>query len=129
MVRIAIAVAAGRMGRSLIEAFTNNTGDSKVTVATVLTEDPSLGMDSGILAMGIANGVLNVSALNDCIDDFDVLVDFTSPSATIEHLACCQKHDKALVIGTTGLNDEQLVMVRDAGRQIPILISPNMSVG
>ena len=40
--------------------------------------------------MGIANGVLTVSALNDCIDDFDVLVDFTSPSATIEHLACCQ---------------------------------------
>ena len=129
MVRIAIAGAAGRMGRSLIEAFTNNTGNSKVTVATVLTEDPSLGMDSGILAMGIANGVLNVSALNDCIDDFDVLVDFTSPSATIEHLACCQKHHKAFVIGTTGLNDEQLEMVRDAGRQIPILISPNMSVG
>ena len=80
MVRIAIAGAAGRMGRSLIEAFTNNTGDSKVTVATVLTEDLSLGMDSGILAMGIANGVFNVSALNDCIDDFDVLVDFTSVS-------------------------------------------------
>ena len=129
MVRIAIAGAAGRMGRSLIEAFTNNTSNSKVTVATVLTEDPSLGMDSGILAMGIANGVLTVSALNDCIDDFDVLVDFTSPLATIEHLACCQKHHKALVIGTTGLNDEQLKMVRDAGRQIPILLSPNMSVG
>ena len=48
MVRIAIAGAAGRMGRSLIEAFTNNTSDSKVTVATVLNEDPSLGMDSGL---------------------------------------------------------------------------------
>ena len=38
MVRIAIAGAAGRMGRSLIEAFTTNTSDSKVTVATVLTK-------------------------------------------------------------------------------------------
>ena len=86
-------------------------------------------MDSGILATGIANGVQTVSDINDCIDDFDVLVDFTAPTATIEHLAFCIKHRKALVIGTTGLNDAQLEMVRDGGRQIPILISPNMSIG
>ena len=129
MVKIAIAGAAGRMGRSLIEAFSNNSSDSAVTVATVLGEDPSLGMDSGILAMGVANGVLTVSDISGCIDDFDVLVDFTSPAATKEHVVLCQKHGKALVIGTTGLSVEQLNLVRDAGRQIPIVISPNMSIG
>ncbi|MBS25528.1 MAG: 4-hydroxy-tetrahydrodipicolinate reductase, partial [Gammaproteobacteria bacterium] len=129
MIRIAIAGAAGRMGRSLIEAFSNNFSDSKVTVATVLDEDPSLGMDSGILAMGVANGVLTIADISGYIDDFDVLVDFTSPSATKEHVDLCQKHHKALVIGTTGLSDEQLKLVRDAGRQIPIVLSPNMSIG
>ena len=129
MVRIAIAGAAGRMGRSLIEAFSNNPSDSAVTVATVLSEDPSLGMDSGILAMGMANGVLTVSDISGCINDFDVLVDFTSPSAIKEHVVLCQKHHKALVIGTTGFSDEQIKLVREAGRQIPIVISPNMSIG
>ena len=90
MVKIAIAGAAGRMGRSLIKAFSNSSSDSEVTVATVLGEDPSLGMDSGILAMGVANDVLTVSDISGCIDDFDVLVDFTSPSATKEHVVLCQ---------------------------------------
>ena len=129
MVRIAVAGAAGRMGRSLVEAFSINSKDSAVTVATVLGEDPSLGMDSGILAMGMANGILTVSDISGCIDDFDVLVDFTSPSATTEHVVLCQKHRKALVIGTTGLSDDQLKLVSEAGRQIPIVISPNMSIG
>ena len=129
MVRVAIAGAAGRMGRSLIEAFSDDSYDSKVTVATVLSDDPSLGIDSGILSTGVANSILTVSDISNYVDDFDVLVDFTAPAATEEHIALCQKNSKAMVIGTTGLSQEQIELVRGAGEKIPIVFSPNMSIG
>ena len=129
MVRVAIAGAAGRMGRSLIGAFSDDSYDSKVTVATVLSDDPSLGIDSGILSTGVANSILTVSDISKYVDDFDVLVDFTAPAATEEHIALCQKNSKAMVIGTTGLSQEQIELVRGAGEKIPIVFSPNMSIG
>jgi len=129
MVRVAIAGAAGRMGRSLIEAFNDDSYDSKVTVATVLSDDPSLGMDSGILSMGVGNSILTVSDISKYINDFDVLVDFTAPAATEGHIAICEKNRKAMVIGTTGLSKEQIKLVSDAGEKIPIVFSPNMSIG
>ena len=129
MVRVAIAGAAGRMGRSLIEAFNDDSHDSKVTVATVLSDDPSLGMDSGILAMGISNKILTVSDIGNFVDDFDVLVDFTEPAATEQHTLLCKNNRKAMVIGTTGLSQHQIKLVREAGEKIPIVFSPNMSIG
>ena len=129
MVRVAIAGAAGRMGRSLIEAFNDESCDSRVTVATVLRDDPTLGLDSGILSMGVANSILTVSDLGKYVDEFDVLVDFTEPSATEEHVVLCQKSRKAMVIGTTGLSQKQIELVRGAGEEIPIVFSPNMSIG
>ena len=129
MVRVAIAGAAGRMGRALIEAFGLDSDGSKVTVAKVLSDDPSLGVDSGLLAMGVENRIFTVSDISEYVGDFDVLVDFTTPAATLEHIALCQKHSKAMVIGTTGLNDEQIEKIQDAGRSIPIVFSPNMSIG
>jgi 4-hydroxy-tetrahydrodipicolinate reductase len=59
----------------------------------------------------------------------DCLIDFTSPEATMEHLALCEKLGKAMVIGTTGLSDEQRESVERASKKIPVLLSPNMSVG
>ena len=89
MVRVAIAGAAGRMGRALIEAFGLDSDGSKVTVAKVLSDDPSLGVDSGLLAMGVENRIFTVSDISEYVGDFDVLVDFTTPAATLEHTALC----------------------------------------
>jgi 4-hydroxy-tetrahydrodipicolinate reductase len=59
----------------------------------------------------------------------DCFIDFTSPDATVAHLALCESLGKAMVIGTTGLSDAQREVVQNAAKKIPIVFSPNMSVG
>ena len=61
MVRVAIAGAAGRMGRSLVKAVNQSDVALQVTAATVLADDPCLGVDVGSMAMGVASGVVTVS--------------------------------------------------------------------
>ncbi len=129
MVKVAIAGAAGRMGRTLVEAVTRSDADIEVSVATVLADDPCLNVDSGLLAMGASNGVVTVSELTGQVDQFDVLIDFTEPAATLAHIDICQQHQKAMVIGTTGLSDDERQQIENAGASIPIVFAPNMSVG
>lgn len=129
MVKIAIAGAAGRMGRTLVEAITQSDAELSLAVATVLADDPALGVDIGLLAMGSAIGVATVAGLESAIDDFDILIDFTSPEATLAHLAICQEHNKAIVIGTTGMSETQQQTIAEAGAFIPVVFAPNMSVG
>jgi 4-hydroxy-tetrahydrodipicolinate reductase len=100
-----------------------------VSVATVLADDPALGVDIGLLSVGAALGVKTVVGLEHQGADFDVLVDFTSPEATMDHLAYCRANNKAMVIGTTGLSNDQQQSLQAAAAEIPILFAPNMSVG
>ena len=86
MVRVAIAGAAGRMGRSLVKAVNQSDVALQVTAATVLADDPCLGVDVGSMAMGVASGVVTVSDLTSA-SDFDVLIDFTAPAATLKLLS------------------------------------------
>ncbi len=129
MVRVAIAGAAGRMGRTLVEAVTQSEADMSVTAATVLPEDSALGSDIGLLALGSALGVDSVAGLEETAGEFDLLIDFTSPQSSLEHLDYCVKNNKAMVIGTTGFSDSELAQFESASRDIPILMAPNMSVG
>ena len=129
MLNVAIVGAAGRMGRTLVEAVSQNSNAMRVSVATVLAEDPALGADIGLLATGAATGVVTVSELASGQSDFDVLIDFTSPEATMSHLAHCQANNKAMVIGTTGLSADQQQAIQAAAADIPIMYAPNMSVG
>ena len=63
------------------------------------------------------------------IEPCDCLIEFTTPKATMEHLALCEKLKKAIVIGTTGLSEKELDKIKEASKNIPIVFSPNMSVG
>lgn len=63
------------------------------------------------------------------IEPCDCLIEFTTPKATMEHLALCEKLKKAVVIGTTGLSEKELDKIKEASKNIPIVFSPNMSVG
>jgi len=128
MSRIAIAGAAGRMGKTLIEAC-HQTEGLQVTVATERQGSSLLGSDAGELA-GI--GPLGVPVGDDlaaCTDDFDVLIDFTRPEATMAHLQICRNHGKRMVIGTTGFSEQQRAEIGAAAKDIAILLAPNMSVG
>ena len=105
MTKIAIAGSNGRMGRALIRA---------VKINPNVSQGPMLNRGDDI---------------NLVLKDFDVLVDFTRPEATLEALSICQKAGKAMVIGTTGFSDEALKIIDQASSHIPIVFAPNMSVG
>lgn len=128
MIRVAIAGATGRMGRNLVEAVTRSELELAVTVATVLPEDPALGVDVGLLALGEALGVVTCSNLEERQADFDVLIDFTAPDASLAHLEICRRHGKAMVIGTTGFGPKQRAKI-ESESGIPVVFAPNMSVG
>lgn len=126
MTRIAIAGAAGRMGRNLVIAC-DEAQDLQLTQALERADNASLGIDSGVLA-GLGS---NQVTLSDRLDPgaFDILIDFTHPSATTGHIDFCSKHGKKMVIGTTGCDAALEQKLAEAGEQIAIVYAPNMSVG
>jgi len=129
MTRIAICGAAGRMGRVLIEA-TDINDQSVLGAALVQSADPMLGVDAGAIAgLGKELGVQACAELLDCVDDFDVLIDFTVPAVTMENIRLCREHGKQIVIGTTGLTAEQKAEMQQAAGDMGIVFAPNYSVG
>ena len=105
MIKIAITGSNGRMGRALIRA---------VKINPDVSQGPMLNRGDDI---------------NLVLEDFDVLIDFTRPEATLNALSICQNAGKAMVIGTTGFSDEALKIIDQASSDIPIVFAPNMSVG
>jgi 4-hydroxy-tetrahydrodipicolinate reductase len=63
------------------------------------------------------------------IGNGDVVIDFTTPAATLEHLAVAVERRKPMVIGTTGFSDAEIGRIKEAARAIPVVFTPNMSVG
>ena len=126
--RIAIVGAAGRMGRTLIQAVAA-TEDVELTVATERPESSLIGADAGELAGIGSNGVMLTAHLSGLTDDFDVLIDFTGPAATMSHLEICRNNGKKMVIGTTGLSEDEKMQLKAAADNIAIVFAPNMSVG
>ncbi|KXI27678.1 4-hydroxy-tetrahydrodipicolinate reductase [Paraglaciecola hydrolytica] len=128
MSNIAIFGANGRMGRVLIEAI-NLDKDSQLTAASVRVSSSLIGADVGELA-GVGKLGLNVVAdLSQHLADIDVLIDFTLPGVLQDNLNFCIKHNKPMVIGTTGLNSEQKSALHAAAKHIPIVFAANYSVG
>ena len=128
MTRIAITGAAGRMGRSLIEACCQTAG-MDLTVALEHPDSSLLGSDAGDLA-GIGKLGVPVGAdLAAVIDEFDVLVDFTRPEPTLANLEICRPAGRRMVIGTTGFSEEQKAQIRAASQDMGLVFAPNMSVG
>ncbi|MDP2284113.1 MAG: 4-hydroxy-tetrahydrodipicolinate reductase [Pseudohongiella sp.] len=129
MIRIAIAGVAGRMGRTLVQAVVDKADTAKVCAGITLPDDPQLGTDIGLIAGVGALGVMACQSLATCLEDFDVLIEFTSPEATLEHLGQCVAAGKAMIIGTTGFTTEQKQQISMAARTIPVVFAPNMSAG
>lgn len=126
MTRIAIAGAAGRMGKNLVIAC-SETENMTLTQALEREQSPSLGTDCGLLAGLDPNDVLIASELDAGL--FDILVDFTHPTATAHHVGFCTTHGKKMVIGTTGCDAALEQKLHEAGQKIAIVYAPNMSIG
>lgn len=106
MVKIAVTGAAGRMGKTLIEAVANAEG-VELTAALERPDSSLVGADAGELAGLGKNGVAIAANIADVIDQFDVLIDFTAPVATLANAKACADASKKIVIGTTGFTPEQ----------------------
>jgi len=124
---IAIAGASGRMGRMLIEAV-HQAGDCRLAGALDIAGSPALGADATAF-LGHASGVAITADLAVGLRDARFLIDFTRPEGTMAHLQACRAQGVAMVIGTTGFTEAQKAEIAEAARDIPILLSPNMSVG
>jgi 4-hydroxy-tetrahydrodipicolinate reductase len=128
MTRIAITGAAGRMGKTLIEAVDAAEGLT-LGAAIVLPDSSLIGADAGELAGVGRLGVAITGSLESVTGDFDVLIDFTSPESTLANLEICKAAGKSMVVGTTGLTESQKAKLADGGESISIVFAPNMSVG
>ena len=127
-VGVAIAGAAGRMGRALIGAAGESDGLSCVA-ALEYAGHAGLGMDSGMLAGVGNNDVTLVDDPGACAKAADVWVEFTLPEPTLEHLDVCVAHGVGMVIGTTGFDAAGRARIDAAAATIPVMFAPNMSVG
>ena len=105
MVRICISGAKGKMGKR---------------IAVLAKDDAGLEVSGSFDISDEAGSMIEVC---------DCLIEFTSPESTIEHLAICEKNKKAMVIGTTGLSAEQIEKIKVTSSKIPVVFSPNMSIG
>lgn len=128
MSNIAIFGANGRMGRVLIDAIEQSSDDT-LTAAAVRGTSSLVGLDAGELAGIGKKGLLLCADLSAHIDQIEVLIDFTLPVALTDNLVFCVKHNKPIIIGTTGLNAEQKSALDSAAKHIPIVFAANYSVG
>ena len=127
-IRIAIVGAPGRMGRQLIQAIQQADG---VALGAALARPGSslIGSDAGELAGAGHLGVAVSDSLEAVVDHFDILIDFTRPEATLAYLDFCCRHQKGMVIGTTGFDDAGKAAITQAAQQIGIVFAANFSVG
>ncbi|MGM8886347.1 4-hydroxy-tetrahydrodipicolinate reductase [Psychrobacter sp. 1U2] len=128
MINIGVIGAGGRMGRMLIEAVQYNL---QTTLSAAIEREGSslIGADAGEVA---AIERLNIKIVDDLvavIDDIDVLIDFSLPDATEQNMQTCAEHKVAMVIGTTGFNEQQEQVLTEASKHIPIVYAGNYSTG
>ncbi len=119
MIKLGVSGAMGKMGGRIL-ALAAEDRDFKLTLALEKLGHPLLGEKvSGLEAV----------SHQEMIRDIDVLIDFTLPEATLQHLEQCLKFKKAIVIGTTGFSEEQKGRILEVAKKIAVVFSPNMSIG
>jgi 4-hydroxy-tetrahydrodipicolinate reductase len=124
--RIVVAGAGGRMGRTLIKAISETPG---VTLVGALegAGSPLIGQDAGVLAGLPANNVKLGSDAKAALANADAVIDFTIPKATVALAALTA--GKAHIIGTTGLTADEEAKIRESAKNAVIVKSGNMSLG
>lgn len=128
MLNIAITGATGRMGRALIEAV-HASEQTRLAGATVPPHSTLKDADAGeVCGLGRLDVPLT-SDLSSILDGVDVVIDFTTPDATLDFLQQMVGSGKPIVIGTTGFIDAQLIELKRYARTLPIVFAANYSVG
>jgi 4-hydroxy-tetrahydrodipicolinate reductase len=129
-INLAIAGAAGRMGRALIQAATNSDDRLAIVGGTEHPQSPHLGLDIGLLDGKLSTGHVVCDTVQQACADAHVWIDFTTPQASIAALeALSTTKVKAAIIGTTGFDDAQQDQIKAASQHLAIVQSGNFSLG
>jgi len=119
MIKLAISGCCGKMGTRIHRLASM---DKSFSVSLLLEQKQHASVGMSFEGIKVTD---DIQEIQNC----DCLIEFTSPQATLQHLEMCRKFSKAIVIGTTGLNDQQKGTIKKASADIPIVFSPNMSIG
>ncbi len=126
--KIIVAGAAGRMGKRIIQMIHQNE-ETALAGAFERPDHPSVDKDAGLEAGVGQLGIKIAASLKDVIDRGEVLIDFTTPQATLENIRAVAAQGLAMVIGTTGMTGDALREIERLAKEIRCVMAPNMSVG
>jgi len=121
MVKLVISGICGRMG-SRIFSLAKEDKEIEIVAGLERKDHPEIGKEMSL-------GIKIYSDLREIISLADVLVEFTNPQATLEHLSLVKEKKKAMVIGTTGFSETEVEKIKEVSRSVPLVFSPNMSIG
>jgi 4-hydroxy-tetrahydrodipicolinate reductase len=126
--RLIVAGAGGRMGRTLVKAIAETKGLA-LAGAVEAAGSAVIGRDAGELAGLGANGVVVATDPAPLLEHADGLIDFTIPAATVVFAELTARMAKVHIIGTTGLKDGDEKLIAEAGKRAVVVKSGNMSLG
>jgi 4-hydroxy-tetrahydrodipicolinate reductase len=128
MVKAVVTGAAGRMGGKIISLISTTEGIN-IVAAVEVAGHPIIGRDIG-QGLGLGNtGILACDKLTDCIDQADVVIDFTNHETSLNYFKIANQKNRAIVIGSTGFTDGEMREIRDLAKNTRCVLTPNMSVG
>ncbi len=128
MINVAVMGSAGRMGKMMILAVTDDP-ELSLSGAIEMAGHSDIGRDAGVSA-GVSDlGVKITDNIESAIGGADVLVDFSTPKGARAALSVCAKMEVPAVTGTTGQDDDGVSKIKKYSEKIPIVMAPNMSVG
>jgi 4-hydroxy-tetrahydrodipicolinate reductase len=129
LIRVAITGVSGRMGALLVQLV-------QASPAFVLvggTDKPgssSIGLDVGLAARVGLTEVTTLDSLERCFENKPhVVIDFTTPEASVLHAQACALRQIPLVVGSTGFSERARQEMTEMSKRIPVVMSPNMSIG
>jgi 4-hydroxy-tetrahydrodipicolinate reductase len=127
-VRTVVTGVTGRMGQMLVQLVRDTDGFT-LAGGTEKEGHASVGLDVGLACHLGQLEVPVVASLDEALERADVVIDFTTPEASVQHARACARHKVALVVGSTGFSDEAKAEVAEAAKVVPVVMSPNMSIG
>jgi len=126
--KVIVAGCAGRMGKRIASLALKN---KTLTLAGAFesAESPAVGKDIGEIIGESKQDIIIAPSIGEVLASGDVVIDFTSPEATLENLKAIVQQQKKIVIGTTGLSAVQQKEIEKAAKSVPVVFAPNMSLG
>jgi 4-hydroxy-tetrahydrodipicolinate reductase len=131
LIRTIVTGVSGRMGNQMVRAVRDADG-LRLVGATERPGTPAIGLDAGLVAH---LGMMEVPVTDDlakaiqAAGKVDVVIDFTHFEASVTHAEICAQHGIGLVVGSTGFSSAARASLQLFAERIPVVMSPNMSVG